>query len=153
MGAYVATVAWKRGDQAFTDGRYSRAHVWRFDGGVEVPGSASPHVVKPPLSDPSAVDPEEAFIASIASCHMLFFIDFARRGGFVVDTYEDEAEGVLAKDAAGKMAMTVVTLRPKVAFSGDKRPTGPEIDDLHHRSHEACFIASSVKSEVRVEKR
>jgi len=153
MGTYAATVAWKRGDQAFTDGRYSRAHVWRFDGGVEVPGSASPHVVKPPLSDPSAVDPEEAFIASLASCHMLFFIDFARRAGFVVDAYEDEAEGVLAKDAAGKMAMTVVTLRPKVAFSGDKRPTEAEIDDLHHRSHEACFIASSVKSEVRVEKR
>ena len=153
MNSYVATVAWKRGEQAFTDGRYSRAHVWRFDGGVEVPGSASPHVVKPPLSDPSAVDPEEAFIASIASCHMLFFIDFARRAGFVVDAYEDEAEGVLAKDAGGKMAMTVVTLRPKVAFSGDKRPTEPEIDDLHHRSHEACFIASSVKSDVRVEKR
>jgi organic hydroperoxide reductase OsmC/OhrA len=153
MSSYVATVAWKRGDQVFSDGRYSRAHVWRFDGGVEVPGSASPHVVKPPLSDPSAVDPEEAFIASLASCHMLFFIDFARRGGFVVDAYEDEAEGVLAKDAEGKMAMTVVTLRPKVAFSGDKRPTEAEMDDLHHRSHEACFIASSVKSEVRVEKR
>jgi organic hydroperoxide reductase OsmC/OhrA len=153
MSSYVATVAWKRGDQVFTDGRYSRAHVWRFDGGLEVPGSASPHVVKPPLSDPSAVDPEEAFIASLASCHMLFFIDFARRGGFVLDAYEDEAEGVLAKDAEGKMAMTVVTLRPKVAFSGDKRPTEAEIDDLHHRSHEACFIASSVKSEVRVEKR
>jgi organic hydroperoxide reductase OsmC/OhrA len=153
MSSYVATVAWKRGDQVFSDGRYSRAHVWRFDGGAEVAGSASPHVVKPPLSDPSAVDPEEAFIASLASCHMLFFIDFARRGGFVVDAYEDEAEGVLAKDAEGKMAMTVVTLRPKVAFSGDKRPTEAEMDDLHHRSHEACFIASSVKSEVRVEKR
>ena len=153
MSSYVATVAWKRGDQVFTDGRYSRAHVWRFDGGLEVPGSASPHVVKPPLSDPSAVDPEEAFIASLASCHMLFFIAFARRGGFVLDAYEDEAEGVLAKDAEGKMAMTVVTLRPKVAFSGDKRPTEAEIDDLHHRSHEACFIASSVKSEVRLEKR
>ena len=151
MGSYVATVAWERGDQVFTDGKYSRAHVWRFDGGVEVPASASPHVVKPPLSDVSAVDPEEAFVASLASCHMLFFIDFARRGGFVVDSYEDQAEGVLAKDGAGKMAMTAVTLHPKVVFSGDKRPTAPELDDLHHRSHEACFIASSVKSDVRVE--
>jgi len=103
------------------------------------------------MSDESAVDPEEAFIASLASCHMLFFLDFARRGGFVIDTYEDESEGVLAKDAEGRMAMTVVTLRPKIAFSGDKRPTREELDALHHKSHEACFIANSVKSEVRIE--
>jgi organic hydroperoxide reductase OsmC/OhrA len=103
------------------------------------------------MSDESAVDPEEAFIASLASCHMLFFLDFARRGGFVIDTYEDESEGVLGKDAEGRMAMTVVTLRPRIAFSGDKRPTREELDALHHKSHEACFIANSVKTEVRIE--
>ena len=151
MSTYTATVSWTRGTQAYTDGKYSRAHKWRFDGGLEVPGSSSPHVVRPPLSDVAAVDPEEAFVASLSSCHMLFFLDFARRGGFVVDSYEDKAEGVLAKDADGRMAMTVVTLHPNVAFSGEKHPTKEELDDLHHRSHEACFIANSVKTAVRVE--
>ena len=150
MGTYTATVAWKRGDQVFTDGKYSRGHVWRFDGGVEVPAASSPHVVKPPLSPLDAVDPEEAFVASLSSCHMLFFLDFARRAGFRIDTYEDAAEGVLAKDGEGRMAMTLVTLHPKVAFSGEKLPAPADLDDLHHKSHEACFIANSVKSEVRV---
>jgi len=150
MGTYVATVAWKRGDQVFTDGKYSRGHVWRFDGGVEVPAASSPHVVKPPLSPLDAVDPEEAFVASLSSCHMLFFLDFARRAGFRIDSYEDAAEGVLAKDADGRLAMTLVTLRPKIAFSGEKMPAAADLDDLHHKSHEACFIANSVKSEVRV---
>ena len=153
MSTYTAVVSWSRGDQPFTDGKYSRGHKWRFDGGAEVPGSSSPHVVKPPLSDVSAVDPEEAFIASLSSCHMLFFLDFARRAGFRIDSYEDNAEGELAKDAEGRMAMTVVTLRPKVVFSGDKQPSPADLDDLHHRSHEACFIAHSVTSEVRVEPR
>lgn len=151
MSIYKIKLAWNRGSQVFTDGKYSRAHVWRFDGGAEVPASSSPHVVKVPMSDESAVDPEEAFIASLASCHMLFFLDFARRGGFVIDTYEDESEGVLAKDAEGRMAMTVVTLRPRIVFSGDKRPTREEADELHHRAHEACYIANSVKTEVRIE--
>jgi organic hydroperoxide reductase OsmC/OhrA len=151
MSIYTATISWTRGTQTYTDGKYSRAHKWRFDGGLEVPGSSSPHVVRPPLSDVAAVDPEEAFVASLASCHMLFFLDFARRGGFVVDSYEDSAEGVLAKDTEGRMAMTVVTLRPQVAFSGEKRPTKEELDHLHHRSHGECFIANSVKTEVRVE--
>jgi organic hydroperoxide reductase OsmC/OhrA len=153
MSTYTATVSWSRGEQAFTDGKYSRAHTWRFDGGTEVPGSSSPHVVKVPLSDEHAVDPEEAFIASLASCHMLFFLDFARRAGLRVDSYVDDAEGVLAKDAQGRMAMTVVTLRPRVAFSGEKIPTGAELDALHHKSHEECFIANSVRTEVRVEPR
>jgi len=151
MGTYTATVTWKRGDQPYTDGKYSRVHTWRFDGGIEVPGSSSPHVVKPPLSDESAVDPEEAFIASLSSCHMLFFLDFARRAGFRIDSYEDAAEGVLAKDGDGRMAMTLVTLRPRIVFSGDKQPAKSELDALHHKSHEACFIANSVKSEVRIE--
>ena len=151
MGTYTARVSWTRGEQPFTDGNYSRAHTWRFDGGVQVRGSSSPRVVKPPLSDESAVDPEEAFVASLSSCHMLFFLDFARRAGFRIDSYEDNAEGVLAKGADGRMAMTVITLKPKIAFSGDRQPTSPELDELHHRSHEACFIANSVKSEVRIE--
>ena len=151
MATHSCTVEWVRGSAVFTDGRYSRAHVWRFDGGTEVPGSSSPHIVKPPLSDERAVDPEEAFIASLASCHMLFFLDFARRAGFRVDAYEDKADGVLAKDAGGRMAMTVVTLRPRVVFSGDKMPSPGDIERLHHKSHEECFIANSVKTDVRLE--
>jgi organic hydroperoxide reductase OsmC/OhrA len=153
MSAYTATISWSRGEQAYTDGRYSRAHTWRFDGGVEVPASSSPHVVRPPMSDEAAVDPEEAFIASLSSCHMLFFLDFARRAGFRVDSYVDEAEGIVAKDAQGRMAVTIVTLRPRIGFSGDKRPAAEELDSLHHKSHEACFIANSVRPEVRIEPR
>ena len=153
MSTYTATVSWSRGDQAYTDGKYSRAHTWHFDGGIDVPGSSSPHVVKVPLSNENAVDPEEAFIASLASCHLLFFLDFARRAGFRVDSYVDEAQGVLAKDAQGRMAMTVVTLRPRIVFSGDKMPAPADIDALHHKSHEECYIANSVRTEVRVEPR
>ena len=151
MSTYTATVVWNRGEQPFTDGKYSRGHSWRFDGGIDVPASSSPHVVKPPLSPLAAVDPEEAFVASLSSCHMLFFLAFAQRAGFRVDSYEDSAEGVLAKDAEGRMAMTVVTLRPKAAFSGEKLPSREDLDQLHHKSHEACFIANSVKTAVRVE--
>jgi organic hydroperoxide reductase OsmC/OhrA len=151
MSTYTATIAWSRGTQPFTDGKYSRAHAWRFDGGIEVRGSSSPQVVRPPLSDESAVDPEEAFVAALSACHMLFFLDYARRAGFLVDSYEDNAEGVLDKGADGRMAMTVVTLRPKAVFSGEKRPTAGDLDQLHHKAHEACFIANSVRSEVRVE--
>ena len=150
MSEYTATVYWQRLGAVFTDNKYSRAHEWRFDGGVTVPGSSSPHVVRVPLSDPSAVDPEEAFIASLSSCHMLFFLSFAAAQGFVVDTYEDHAVGVLAKNDAGKLAMTVVTLRPNVVFSG-KAPTAEQLNQLHHRSHDECFIASSVKTDVRCE--
>ena len=151
MSHYTATVLWARNGQLFTDGKYSRAHTLRFDGGAEVKGSSSPAVVRPPLSDPAGVDPEEAFIAALASCHMLFFLDFARRAGFRIDSYVDEAEGVLAKDAQGRMAMTVVTLHPRIAFSGDRKPAASDVEELHHKSHEACFIASSVKTEVRIE--
>ncbi|GFE91234.1 OsmC family protein [Steroidobacter agaridevorans] len=150
MSEYTATIYWQRLGAVFTDQKYSRAHEWRFDGGVTVPGSSSPHVVRVPLSDPSAVDPEEAFVASLSSCHMLFFLSFAAARGFVVDTYEDPAIGVMAKNEAGKMAMTVVTLRPKVVFAG-KQPTAEQLNELHHRSHDECFIASSVKTDVRCE--
>jgi organic hydroperoxide reductase OsmC/OhrA len=151
MSAYTATLSWKRGDQPFSDGKYSRGHEIAFDAGFSVIGSSSPHVVRPPLSREDAVDPEELFVAALASCHMLFFLDFARRGGFVIDAYVDAAEGVLGKTADGKMAMTKVTLKPKVAWSGEKRPSAEEISELHHKSHEACFIANSFNGEVLVE--
>ena len=150
---HTATVIWERGEQPFVDKRYSRRHLIRFDGGAEVPGSASPSVVRPPLSDPSAVDPEELFIASLATCHMLWFLDIVARRGFRVDRYEDQAEGVMEKNAEGKVAITRVTLRPAVRFSGDTLPTREAIEGLHHEAHAECFIASSVKTDVRVEPR
>jgi organic hydroperoxide reductase OsmC/OhrA len=151
VSTYTATIRWTR-DQStdFTKGQYSRAHEWAFDGGHVVPASPSPHVVPAPWSDQRGVDPEEAFVASLSSCHMLFFVDFARRGGLVVDSYVDEAEGVLEKRADGKMAVTRVTLRPRVTWSGNP-PDEAAIDDLHHRAHEACYIANSVTTEVIVQ--
>lgn len=153
MSNHTATITWRRDGAPFLDRKYSRVHRWKFDGGLEVPGSSSPAAVKLPLSDPAAVDPEEAFVASLSSCHMLWFLDIAARRGFVVDSYDDEAIGVLARDAAGKMSMTVVTLRPLVTFAGERLPTDAELDSLHHDAHHECFIASSVKSDVRVESR
>lgn len=150
MGEYTATIAWQRNGATFTDNKYSRAHQWKFDGGAVVPGSSSPHVVRVPLSDASAVDPEEAFVASLSSCHLLWFLSIAAGRGFVVDSYEDQALGVMEKNREGKYAMTVVTLRPRVVFAG-KQPTKQELDTLHHAAHEECFIAASVKSEVRCE--
>lgn len=151
MSEHVARVVWERGEQTFLENRYSRAHAWEFDGGVSVPASPSPHVVPPPMSVEAAVDPEEAFVASLSSCHMLFFLAFAAKRGFVVDRYADDAVGILEKDAEGKMAMTKVALRPKIAFSGDARPSPEDLEKLHHQAHEACFIASSVKTAVSTE--
>jgi organic hydroperoxide reductase OsmC/OhrA len=152
MSIYTATIRWTRDRNTdFAKGQYSRAHSWEFDGGVTVPASPSPHIVPAPWNDPTGVDPEEAFVASLSSCHMLFFVDFARRGGFVVDSYVDEAEGILDKRDDGKLAMTQVILRPRVVFSGANPPTPDEIEGLHHRAHEACFIANSVTTEVTVE--
>ena len=152
MSTYTATVRWTRDPSTdFARGQYSRAHEWVFDGGAVVPASPSPHVVPAPWSDQAGVDPEEAFVASLSSCHMLFFVDFARRAGFVVDSYVDEAEGLLDKREDGKIWMSRVMLRPRVAFSGHNPPTPEEISDLHHRAHEACFIANSVTTEVTVE--
>ena len=152
MASYEATVSWRRRpDERFIDGRYSRAHEWQFDGGAQVHASASPHVVRAPFSDPSGVDPEEAFVAALASCHMLFFLAFAAKQGFEITTYEDGAVGVMSKTSDGREWMTKVTLRPRVAFSGDKRPTAEEVDALHHQAHKACYIANSVKTEVVIE--
>ncbi len=151
MGEYTAEVTWERGDARFTDQRYSRGHRWRFDGGVEVPASSSPLSVPLPLSVAAAVDPEEAFVAALSSCHMLWFLSIAAGHGFVVDRYRDRAVGTLAKDGRGRMAMTVVTLRPEVTFAGGPGPTPGQLDAMHHEAHERCFIASSVTSEVRCE--
>ena len=152
MSTYTATIRWSRiGDGDFTKGQYSRAHQWAFDGGAVVPASASPHVVPAPWSDAAGVDPEEAFVASLSSCHMLFFLDFARRAGVVVTSYADEAEGVMEKGADGRVRISKVTLRPRIAFG--EAPDPATLDDLHHKAHEACFIANSVTSEVVVEPR
>jgi organic hydroperoxide reductase OsmC/OhrA len=151
MSTYTAEIHWQRDGQPFTDRRYRRHHQWRFDGGAVVAGSSSPQVVPLPMSDAAAVDPEEAFVASLSSCHLLWFLDFASRAGWVVDDYTDAASGVLAKDADGRLAMTQVTLRPAVRFGGEHRPDAAEFARLHHATHEACFIANSVKTEVRCE--
>ena len=151
MSDYTATTHWERSDQVFTDRRYSRRHLMHFDGGAVVPGSSSPHAVRVPYSDASAVDPEETFVASLSSCHMLWFLDIASRAGWLVDDYRDDAIGTMTANAQGRMAMTVVTLRPAVRFGGEKRPDAAEIARLHHEAHEECFIANSVKTEVRCE--
>ena len=151
MSLYFAEILWLRGEQDFLSNRYSRKHLLRFDGGLEVPGTSSPHVVPVPMSDASALDPEEAFVASISSCHMLWFLSIAAKRKFCVDRYFDAATGVLEKNSDGKMVMSVITLKPDVIFSGERIPTREQIDEMHHAAHNECYIANSVKSEVRCE--
>ncbi len=152
MSEYTAQVEWQaQPGEEFTSQRYSRRHMLRFDGGVEVPGSSAPSSVPLPWSDAAAVDPEEMFVASLASCHMLWFLALAAKAGFTVQRYVDDAVGVMARNEQGRLAMTVVTLRPQVGFGGERQPSGAELDALHHRAHEECFIANSVRTEVRVE--
>jgi len=151
MSHYTALVEWQRAAEArFNDNRYSRAHRWSFDGGAIVPASSSPQVVRLPFSDASAVDPEEAYVAALSSCHMLWFLSLAARDGYVVDSYRDAAEGLMAHNAAGKEVMTDVTLKPAVAFSGSKVPDDGELARLHHEAHESCYLANSVRTEIRV---
>ena len=150
MGIYTATIAWQRGDQDFANDDYSRGHDWIFDGGQTVPASASPQIVPLPKSVAENVDPEEAFVAALSSCHMLFFLSLAQRRGIVVDEYRDEAEGHLEKNDDGKTAMTKVILRPNATYVGDA-PDAAMLDKLHHRAHELCFIANSVTSEIVTE--
>jgi organic hydroperoxide reductase OsmC/OhrA len=153
MAKHLATIRWFASPgEDYAKGQYSRAHSWSFDGGAIVPASASPHIVPMPWADPDAVDPEEAFVASAASCHMLFFLDFARQAGLVVTGYEDEAEGEMHRGSDGKVRITRITLRPRIVFAGEE-PGEDVIDELHHKSHEACFIANSITSEVVVEPR
>jgi organic hydroperoxide reductase OsmC/OhrA len=151
MGSYTATVTWERAGQDFLDGQYSRSHRIAFDGGVDIEGSSSPHVVKLPLSSETGVDPEELLVAALSSCHMLTFVDLARRAGFRVDRYVDKGEGAMGKVGEGRYAVTRVTLRPEVTFSGDALPTDEQFADLHHKAHEVCFIANSVTTEVTVD--
>ncbi len=152
MSEYFAKISWKKTEsESFIDNQYSRGHQWDFDGGISVPASSSPHVVPLPYSVEANVDPEEAFVASLSSCHMLFFLSIAAKRKFVIESYEDNAVGVMEENEEGKVAMTKVTLRPKVIFSGERQPTESQLEKMHHQSHELCFIANSVKTEVVTE--
>lgn len=149
MGKYTATIRWQRGDREFADDQYSRGHEWVFDGGVIVPASASPQIVPLPLSVEENVDPEEAFVASLSSCHMLFFLSLAVKRGIVVDSYTDNAIGYMEMDGDGKFAMTRAVLRPEASYAAS--PDRALIEKLHHRAHDLCFIANSVKTDVITE--
>jgi organic hydroperoxide reductase OsmC/OhrA len=149
MAEHLATIEW-RSSGGFREGRYSRAHNWRFDGGAVVPGSASPHVVPEPMSDPAGVDPEEALVASVSACHMLWFLHLARESGLDVAAYRDEARGMMGRDDRGRMAMIRIVLRPEIEFAGDP-PGADTLARLHHEAHERCFIANSLRTEIVVE--
>jgi organic hydroperoxide reductase OsmC/OhrA len=149
MAVHTATIEW-RSEGGFAEGRYSRAHRWRFDGGAVVPASASPNVVPPPWSDPAGVDPEEALVASASACHMLWFLHLARDAGLEVVSYRDEARGTMGKDERGRIAVTRITLRPEIEYAG-REPDADELARLHHDAHDKCFIANSLRSEIAVE--
>lgn len=152
MSEYFAKINWLRQpNESFLDNRYSRGHEWTFDGGVTVKASSSPHIVPLPYSVADNVDPEEAFIASLSSCHMLFFLSIAAKRKYIVNSYIDNAIGIMDKDRDGKMSMTKVTLKPYIQFFGDKQPSYEQLEKMHHQSHEQCFIANSVKTEIVTE--
>jgi organic hydroperoxide reductase OsmC/OhrA len=151
MSEHKATITWKRASPDFLRGKYSREHTWTFDGGATMPASASPNVVPVPYSNPAFVDPEEAFVASISSCHMLTYLYLASQQGFQVDSYHDEAVGVMTKNDRGVPWVSSATLHPRIAYSGGKLPTAADEDRLHHAAHEQCFIANSIKTEVKVQ--
>lgn len=150
MATHTAKIEWVRNEaDDFPRGKYSRGHLVIFDGGVSIPGSASPSVVHPPYSVEAAADPEEMLLAALSSCHMLTFLDLARRAGFIVDSYIDKAEAGLAKNSHGRMSLKSATLHPRILFSGDA-PSAEKLAELHHQSHELCFIANSVNFPVEV---
>ncbi|MDA0119181.1 OsmC family protein [Vibrio sp. T11.5] len=152
MSDYSATIRWKRAEhETFSDNQYSRGHLWEFDGGVRVPASASPHVVPLPYSVEENVDPEEAFIAAISSCHMLTFLGIAAKRRYVIDSYVDEAIGIMEEDDKGRTSVTKVTLRPNIVFSGSKQPDYAQLEKMHHLAHQHCFIANSVKTDIVTE--
>lgn len=151
MSAHKAIISWKRQGPDFLNGKYSREHTWRFDGGAVMPASPSPSVVPEPFSNPAHVDPEEAFVASVSSCHMLTYLFLASRQGFQLDSYDDEAVGMMTKNERGAPWVSSITLRPKIVYSGDKRPTPADEERLHHLAHEQCFISNSIKTVVKVE--
>jgi len=150
MSQHKATVSWKSDNENFLQGKFTRAHTWTFDGGTVVPASASPAVVPAPLSNPAAVDPEEAYVASISSCHMLTFLWEARKAGFRIDSYDDEAVGELTKNERGVPWISKVVLHPRIVYGGDKRPSAAEETELHHKAHDGCFVAQSIKTDVTV---
>jgi organic hydroperoxide reductase OsmC/OhrA len=151
MASYGCTVRWSRGDAPFTDLKYSRAHAWQFDGGAQVRASSSPHSVRVPWSDPAAVDPEEALVAAVSSCHMLWFLSLAAEAGYVIDHYEDAAEARMGRFADGRRGIVEVLLRPQVVVSGERRPDDAALQALHHAAHERCDIGNSLRGEVRVQ--
>lgn len=148
MSENTVEIIWERGEQNFLDNRYSRKHIIRFDGGLEIPASSSPHVVPVPYSDASAADPEELLVAALSNCHMLWFLSIAAKRGFCVDSYVDKATGIMNKNENGKLFLAQTTLNPVVKFSGSKIPTTEEHEQLHHKAHEECFIANSVLTEI-----
>jgi organic hydroperoxide reductase OsmC/OhrA len=147
---HIAIVEWKRDRAKFIDNRYSREHVWKFDGGAEIPASSSPHVVPEPYSNAACVDPEEAFIASLSSCHMLWFLSIAAKKHFLVESYSDRAVGIMETSERGRMAISKVHLYPQIEFRGDNLPTEREIETMHEEAHHSCFLANSVKTEIVV---
>ena len=148
MSTYTALVRWERGDATFLDDRYSRAHTWEFDGGLSVPASASPDIVPSPMAVAANVDPEEAFVASLSSCHMLFFLSIAAKRGVIVNRYTDNATGFMEQNERGRMAITRVVLRPEARYGRAGEPTRDEVERMHHQAHGLCFIANSVRTEV-----
>ena len=149
MPTYTAEIIWALADgQEFLANKYSRSHEWKFDGGVSVPASSSPLAVPLPMSNPKAVDPEEALVASLASCHMLWFLSIARKNGFTVGNYTDSAKGTMGTNSIGKIAMLKVELFPRILFTGDTRPSQADIESMHHEAHESCYIANSVTAEI-----
>src|SRR4029079_10800090 len=131
-------------------GKSSRVHTWSFDGGLTVPASAAPGVVPAPFVDPAGIDPEEAFVASISSCHMLTYLHVARRAGFQIESYVDEAVGDMAKNDKGIPWVATVTLNPQIVYVGDKRPSPQERGQLTHKAHDGGYVSQSVKSDVKV---
>ncbi|MBU0748384.1 MAG: OsmC family protein [Gammaproteobacteria bacterium] len=148
MAEHTATLTWTRGNDDFLDKRYSRAHIWHFDGGATLAASSSPHVVPLPYSDAAAVDPEEAYVAALSSCHMLWFLDIACRAGLRVNRYTDAAVGTMAKDTSGRLVVSHVQLRPITVFDAAHAPSEAALTQLHHQAHEACFLANSVKTQI-----
>ena len=150
MSEYRATIEWEHDGEDFLKGRYSRAHRWSFDGGITLPASAAPSSVPAPWSVPEAVDPEEAYVASISSCHMLTFLFLAYCHGFQVDRYRDEAVGVMTPNERGQLWVSEVALHPRIVYGGEKRPSAEEEANLHHLAHEECYIANSIRTRVEV---
>jgi organic hydroperoxide reductase OsmC/OhrA len=151
MARFRASVDWSLKDgEDFPKGRYVRGHSVVFEDGPEVRGTASAHVVGNRWAEQGAVDPEQMLVAAIAACHMLSFLHAAREAGLVVTRYRDEAEGLMEPNAEGSLAITRVALRPAIDWQGET-PDPARLDALHHRAHEMCFIANSVKTEIVVE--